>query len=96
MEEGPDSNLVGERCQVVSVCPICLMEAGIEMPGKEALCASGGHLHQHLLLLFHKRRDGDTTRAGSGTCLLLCGADLHRRCHRLPGVRRNMCSHSPI
>lgn len=39
MEEGPDPNLVGEMCQVAPACPICLVEARIEIPGKEAPCA---------------------------------------------------------
>lgn len=37
MIEGPDSNLAGKMCQLVSVCQICLIEAWIEAAEEEAL-----------------------------------------------------------
>lgn len=30
------------------------------------MCASGGHLQKHLLLMLHNRHDGDKVGAGSG------------------------------
>lgn len=85
---GLDSSLAGKMCQLVSVCQICLTEAWREAPEKEvlyAMCASGGHLQKHLLLMLHNRHDGDEMRAGPGTGLLFYGANFHCRCHRLPG-----------
>jgi hypothetical protein len=37
------------------------------------LCASGGHLQEHLLLVFHNRQDRDEMKAGSGNVCFSMG-----------------------